>query len=46
MTALVAVLGCDTQAVTLAGFNVVQVLLLAWLADGPRRARKGRERRG
>jgi hypothetical protein len=25
--------------------NIVQVILLAWIADGPRRARQGSERR-
>lgn len=36
---------CDTEIV-LAGFNVVQTLLLAWLASGPLRAKHGHDRRG
>lgn len=35
----------DLDVIVLA-INVFQAIALAWIADGPRRARAGRDRRG
>jgi len=35
----------ESVEVILTGLGVIQTLLLAWLATGPQRAKKGRDRR-